>query len=92
MEIALLYLPGCPNWQETYRRLQLVIDDLGLDLVPHLVRVDGPDDAERYGFRGSPTVLVDGVDPLADAELPVGLACGVYSTAHGPAGPPTCPS
>lgn len=29
-------------------------------------QVDTPADAERLAFRGSPTVLVDGRDPLGD--------------------------
>jgi hypothetical protein len=41
------------------------------------------------GFRGSPTVLVDGRDPFADRQAPVGLSCRVYSTPEGLAGAPT---
>jgi hypothetical protein len=42
------------------------------------------------GFRGSPTVLVDGRDPFLDRDSPVGrLACRVDRTEDGLAGAPT---
>lgn len=45
--------------------------------------------AERCRFRGSPSILVDGVDPFAIADHPFGFSCRVYTTPHGPAGSPT---
>lgn len=52
--------------------------------------VETPEEADRVDFRGSPTILVDGVDPFADESDPVGgLSCRVYETADGPAGSPT---
>jgi hypothetical protein len=46
-------------------------------------------EAERVGFPGSPTVLVDGVDPFADPTAPVGFACRVYTTSGGQEGAPS---
>jgi hypothetical protein len=54
-----------------------------------LQRVDTPEQAERMGFRGSPTILIDGRDPWASAELAVGLACRIYQTEAGPDGAPS---
>ncbi len=53
------------------------------------LKVETPQDAERLGFRGSPTILVDGRDPFADRDAPVGLSCRVYQTDAGLAGSPT---
>lgn len=50
--------------------------------------VAGHEDAIVHRFRGSPTVLIDGVDPFGD-EAPLGLACRVYRTADGQTGSPT---
>jgi hypothetical protein len=47
------------------------------------------EDAEVARFRGSPTILVDGVDPFALGDEPFGLACRVYQTPDGLAGVPT---
>ena len=53
------------------------------------VEVTSPEDAERLSFRGSPTVLVDGLDPFADPSAPVGLSCRVSATPEGLRGSPT---
>ena len=52
-------------------------------------QVTTPEQAQSTGFRGSPTVLVDGRDPFADPDAPVGLSCRVYRTDAGLAGAPT---
>ena len=51
--------------------------------------VSTPEQAEAAGFRGSPTVLVNGRDPFADPDAPAGLSCRVYPTEAGLAGAPT---
>jgi len=40
-------------------------------------------------FHGSPTVLIDGVDPFADWNAPIGVACRVYATPAGLDGAPS---
>lgn len=37
-------------------------------------RVETPEEAERVGFGGSPTILVDGIDPFPDPAGPAGYA------------------
>jgi hypothetical protein len=49
----------------------------------------GGEEALRLGFRGSPTILLDGQDPFADQDAPVGLACRLYATEGGLQGAPT---
>ena len=51
-----------------------------------LTRVDTQERAEALSFRGSPTVLIDGVDPWDDPNAPAGLSCRIYRTADGFAG------
>ncbi len=89
MDVALLYFDGCPNWQETEQRLLTVLGQSGVEASLTYVHVDSPEDAERLGFRGSPTVLVDGRDPFASPEDPVGLSCRVFRTPDGLQGAPT---
>ena len=47
------------------------------------------EDAQRLGFLGSPTVLIDGGDPFAEPGATPGLACRIYRTDGGLAGAPT---
>lgn len=88
MEITLLYFDDCPNWNETDRHLQQLQTECPDLTVTHRV-VDSSEEAERVGFLGSPSIQVDGIDPFADPDAPVGLSCRVYQTPDGPAGSPT---
>lgn len=87
MQVLLQYFDGCPNWELADRRLRALADELGFDLEHQ--RIDTPAAAEEHGFRGSPTILVDGSDPFASGDKPVGLSCRVYATPNGSAGVPT---
>ncbi len=79
MEITLQYFDDCPNWQVAEVRLRQALADLGrADQAIHHQRVETPEEAERVGFGGSPTILVDGFDPFADPAGPAGYACRVY--------------
>lgn len=90
MEIVLQYFDGCPNWQTTFTRLGHAIEGIDAARI-RLERIGTEDAAMKRGFHGSPTVLVDGVDPFADDRTPVGLACRIYHTESGLAGSPSLP-
>ena len=88
MDIALLYFDDCPNWKIADERLAAIAAERSdLRVSRHLV--DTLEEAERVGFHGSPSILVDGVDVFAGPEAGVGLSCRVYRTPDGPAGAPT---
>jgi len=88
MDVTLLYFEDCPHWRVTDSHLRTIAAERpALHIERHLVET--AEEAEQVGFRGSPTVLVDGVDPFADPGAAVGLMCRIYETPHGPAGSPT---
>jgi hypothetical protein len=87
VQVTLLYFDGCPNWETTYQQLKTLSAELHFGLDRR--QVDTPEEADRLAFRGSPTVLVDGQDPFAAGDEPVGLSCRVYLTDAGLAGAPT---
>ena len=84
----MLYTEGCPHVDLARERITHVLERLGLDVVPteRLVRSDA--EAATTGFRGSPTILVDGTDPFP-AERTAGLSCRLYPTNVGLQGAPT---
>jgi len=88
MDVTLLYFDDCPNWKVTNEHLKILQGEI-TDLEVSRIEVTTPEDAERYRFRGSPSLLIDGRDPFADPDDPVGLSCRVYQTPDGPAGSPT---
>lgn len=85
--VTLLHVDDCPNWAATERLLVELGAELGFDVETR--RIATAEEAEASGFRGSPTVLVDGADPFTDDRSPVGLACRLYATPEGLRGSPT---
>jgi len=78
----------CPSWYDADTHLRTLQDEVP-DLRVTRRIVDTPEEAERTRFRGSPSILVDGVDPFAEPDAPIGLSCRMYETPDGPAGSPT---
>jgi hypothetical protein len=88
--VTLRQFDGCPNAGVARTRLAEALRRVGLDPAAiTMEEVSTPEDAERLGFRGSPTILVDGRDPFADGDGHAGLACRIYQTETGPQGSPT---
>lgn len=87
MHITLLYFDGCPSWRTTEQRLRELADEFHFDI--DYRKVANEEAAEQLSFRGSPTVWIDGRDPFAQGDEPVGLSCRIYQTPDGPAGSPT---
>jgi hypothetical protein len=89
LDIEIRYFAECPNWRLVREELLGLIAELGLDAEVRTRSVDTPDEAERLSFRGSPTIVIDGIDPWDEAEAPVGLSCRIYRTERGLSGKPT---
>jgi hypothetical protein len=90
MDLELRYFDSCPNWEIADERLHGALAATGHERLDVTYRmVTSPEAAERLGFRGSPTILVDGHDPFADESAPVGLACRIYQTEAGAEGAPS---
>ena len=89
MQITLQYFEGCPNWKGASAAIREVLDDLGIESQVEYQLIDTPEAAERLRFRGSPTILLDGIDPFAQPDAPIGLSCRIYRTPSGLAGSPS---
>ena len=90
IQITLRTVDGCPHRILAEERLRhaLAAPDAPMARIAH-ERVGTQAEAERVGFRGSPTILLDGHDPFAEAGDPVGLACRVYRNEEGVEGAPS---
>ncbi len=89
MNITLQYFDHCPNWNTTSRYLIELIEELGFEIEIGYQLIETPEAAAEHHFRGSPTVLIDGVDPFANPDAPFGLSCRIYLTDEGTAGSPS---
>jgi len=82
--ITIQHIPACPNTGVAYERVAEALRRLGSPSVAVTMQeIPAHADAEREGFRGSPTVLIDGTDPFAEPATPAAFACRVYATAAG---------
>jgi len=88
MRIELLVVPDCPNEAPARDLLFAILAEQGLSAAVVTTVVSTAEDAQSRGFTGSPTILIDGVDPFALDGARFGLACRVYRTPHGLAGLP----
>jgi hypothetical protein len=88
MNVTLLYFDDCPNWLAADTHLRALATEHPEMVIERRI-VNTLEEAEAIRFRGSPSIMVDGVDPFADLDAPVGLSCRVYKTPAGFAGSPT---
>ncbi|MBT2500280.1 thioredoxin family protein [Agromyces sp. ISL-38] len=84
LSIEVLHITECPGWEPTLGLLRRALDELGITEASVSARlISSPDEARRCGFAGSPTVLVDGIDPFPSSGPAEELACRVYRGADG---------
>jgi hypothetical protein len=89
MELTLLTVPDCPNVAAFEERLAAALSGRP-DVVVRRREVADQQEAEQARMHGSPTLLINGVDPFAVPDLAPGLSCRLYRDAAGrPAGAPT---
>jgi len=84
VKVELLWWDGCPSHPEALEDLRRVLREEGVDAEVQLVEVASDEQAERERFFGSPTIRIDGEDPVPPGEGdPVGLSCRVYRLRDG---------
>ncbi|MET9835805.1 alkylmercury lyase family protein [Streptomyces sp. NPDC006385] len=88
MRITVLTVPDCPNAPMVRERITAALD--GGQAQVELIEVREEAEAARWQMTGSPTVLVDGVDPFAMAGAPASVSCRLYRDREGrPDGAPS---
>ncbi|MEO7118085.1 MAG: hypothetical protein ABIZ34_03845 [Candidatus Limnocylindrales bacterium] len=78
LRAELLFTPDCPNVDRAEMLLRSILFERGLTVAIDRVPITDLDDAARLGFRGSPTVRIDGSDVAPDPNGEVGLSCRLY--------------
>jgi len=82
MDLTVLAVPDCPNQALLEQRLAQVIEGRRDATVTRQVIAD-QEAAARWGMHGSPTILVDGIDPFAEPGEPASLSCRLYRDGDG---------
>ncbi len=74
MRLQVMMSPGCGHGEETLKLVREVVRSLALSADVEAVVVATAEEAQRLGFPGSPTVLVNGVD--IEPHRPAGAGLG----------------
>jgi hypothetical protein len=84
VNITFLYFEGCPSHEAALERLRQVMAEEGVAAKIEMVKVETDEQAQRFNFVGSPTILVDGqdIDPPPPEAYPA-LTCRVYHLKNG---------
>ena len=82
MHLTVLAVRGCPNALVLGDRLAAVLDGwAGVSVSRQVISDEG--EAASWGMHGSPTVLIDGVDPFAEPGQPSSMSCRLYDNGAG---------
>ena len=82
MELILLTVPDCPNAGVFEERLAAALAGRP-DTIVRRREIADEQQAAQAGMYGSPTLLINGVDPFAVPGQVPGLACRLYRDATG---------
>jgi hypothetical protein len=82
VELTLLSVPACPNAPVLEQRLVAVLGGRP-DVVVRHREISSEPEAAAAGMSGSPTLLINGVDPFAVPGQRPSLACRLYRDATG---------
>jgi hypothetical protein len=82
VHLTVLAVPVCPNVSLLEQRLTRALRGRR-DVTVSRHAVADQDQAYRRGMRGSPTLLIDGIDPFAEPGQPASASCRLYRDAHG---------
>ncbi|MEU6580209.1 alkylmercury lyase family protein [Nocardia sp. NPDC046763] len=83
MKLEILQVPDCPNVAVLEDRVRQATAGHPIVLeISHRV-IDDPDEAAAAGMAGSPTLLVDGVDPFAVPGQVPSVSCRLYRSESG---------
>ena len=83
-ELELLWWEGCPSTERALAELREALEDVGLgDAEIRIREIDSDATAEQAGFRGSPTILIDGEDFAGADGDDIGLGCRIYRRRDG---------
>ena len=79
IKIDVQYFEGCPNSEKAMNMVRRFVAESELQIKYEEILVETQEDAEKYKFRGSPTILINGIDleGLPESKTP-SLSCRYY--------------
>lgn len=82
MQVTVLAVPGCPNVALLEELLASVLEGRpGVTVSRHVIADEA--EAASRGMHGSPTILINGIDPFAGRGQPASMSCRLYRGSDG---------
>ena len=72
------YFEGCPSHKPALAYLKEIIEEEKIDANIEMVRVESPEEAQKVGFQGSPSIKINGID-LEDKNDGFSFNCRLYN-------------
>ena len=79
MRVELLYTDDDPTYMAARQNLVEVLNEDAFETTIQMIAVGSMADAELLGFRGSPTIRIDGEDIDPEGESGIGLGVRTYA-------------
>jgi hypothetical protein len=85
VKVEVLYFKGCPNHEPAVEQVRKALRSEGLPILVNEVEITDPAMAQKFGFLGSPSIRIDGIDvePGAREIKAFGFGCRTYSDDEG---------
>ena len=83
MQVEIVHVADCPGLPLARQRLTEAAAPVGRLVTIRERRIASLTHAAQLGVSGSPTILLDGVDPFTGPAAPPSLACRLYRTPTG---------
>jgi hypothetical protein len=85
MRIEVFYFEGCPSHAPVMQTIQQILGEENLQAEVREIGVPDEKAAREIGFRGSPTIRVEGLDieTKTHATSDFGLCCRMYPSDEG---------
>jgi ubiquinone/menaquinone biosynthesis C-methylase UbiE len=83
LRVTFQYCDDCPSHEQALARLRRVLSDEGIAAEIEITKVETDEQARRFRFIGSPTILLNDVDIDPPITNHYGLACRAYRLEDG---------
>ncbi len=81
MHLTVLAVPGCPHVKLLEQHMMQALEGRH-DVTVSYRQITDLDQAVRWGMNGSPTVLIDGIDPFAGPGQDASVSCRLFRDDH----------
>jgi hypothetical protein len=78
MKIEFYYFKSCPSYKVALDHLKEIINEENIEAHLELIRVDSPEDAQKVGFQGSPSIKINGQD-IEGKQNGYSFTCRIYN-------------